>query len=324
MGEPSSDLAGLAVRKESLVLDLRPLGQLKSKQERAYALVEARYDIERKGPSKTVDLVFIAPAQEGKAEVWLDDQAVPFRAEKTTAIPTAWSPPKTTPRAGGGDPLAFEPSKPQESLRFSLQFRPGPHQVRVKYDLRPNAVCSRSPLRFWQLAYVLAPARQWASFGTLEATVLAPPDWKVATSLPMEATPEGWKGHWQGIPADSLALSAQAPVPTQWPLIPGMAALGMVVSTACGWVLGGWLRRGQRSKLWAPLLGLLVAGAVMIAFLLGGLTALEQMNSQPPGQQSWTWSYGASMEVIFGSFLVGAGGWFLTVLIALVAARRRP
>lgn len=323
VGEPAADLRGLVVRNESLVLDLRPLGLLKRNQDRAYVLVEATYNIERKGPDKSVELVFVAPGQEGGAEVWLDGQAVSFTAGNSTELPARWTSPPSTPRAGGGKPLNFQPLNPATVLHFKIKFGPGSHTVRVKYDLKPTAVCSESPLRYWQLAYILSPARQWAGFGTLDAQVLVPAGWQVATSLPMEAFDGGYKGHWQGIPADSLGLSLQAPVPAQWSVVPLLAGLGLVLCGCLGWAVGVWVGGSRHSLVWTAAPCLMLAATMMTAFLLTGLAALERVSNQTPGQGSWSWSYAASMEVIFLSIPLAGAGWMAAQLAALLAAKRR-
>lgn len=322
VGEPSADLSGLVVQSESLVLDLRPLGQLKSNQDRAYALVEASYQIVRKGAPKAVDLVFVAPGQDGRAEVWLDDQPQTFVAQKSEKLPQQWKSPPTTPRAGGGSELAFEPLHPDQVLRFRLKFAPGQHTVRVKYDLRPTAMCSGSPLRYWQLAYVLAPARQWAGFGSLDAQVLLPEGWQLATSLPMEKDVQGWRGRWSGVPADFLTLSAQAPIPAQWPILETLAGLCVIVPVGLAWMAGGWLGRQRRSLWWSLPLAWGLAGLAMVSFLGLGFAALERITAHPPGQSSWNWSYGQSMGIFFGSVPLAAVAWALAQAILVLAARR--
>ncbi len=53
-GEPSGALAGMAVERETLTIDLRPLAAA------APAWIEAAYQIRNDGAARTVDLVFVA------------------------------------------------------------------------------------------------------------------------------------------------------------------------------------------------------------------------------------------------------------------------
>lgn len=322
VGEPSADLRGMTVQSEALRLDLRPLGQLKNAQDRAFVLVEATYQILRKGSPKSVELVFVAPGQDGHAEVWLDDRPQTFAVEKAGALPQPWRSPATTPRAGGGPTLTFEPFQPEQVLRFRLLFTPGKHTVRVKYELRPTAVCSQSPLRYWQLAYVLAPARQWTDFGALDAEILIPEGWRLATSLPMEPNGPAYRGHWQGVPADFLALSAQAPVPPRWPVIETVAGLCLFVPLGMAWGVGDWLGRRGRSLWWSLVFALGLASLSMAAFLGLGFAVLEALPSYPPAQVSWNWSYGQTVGVLFGSLPLGVVAWVSVQFTMLLAARK--
>jgi hypothetical protein len=65
-----------------------------------------------------------------------------------------------------------------------------------------------------QFAYVLSPARAWAGFGGLEVTVHAPPGWIAALTPTMTRTGDTFKGSYDRLPADAIALTVYAPLGT--------------------------------------------------------------------------------------------------------------
>lgn len=89
---------------------------------------------------------------------------------------------------------------------------PGRHRLRASYSVTPTRYAG-SPVKYWQFAYVLAPAREWAGFGGLDVTVSAPRGWTVVTEPKLVLEGGDLKGHFDRLPADALALTARSPVP---------------------------------------------------------------------------------------------------------------
>jgi hypothetical protein len=67
----------------------------------------------------------------------------------------------------------------------------------------------------WQLPYILAPAREWASFGGLDVTVYLPETWQAASKPSLEREDNVLRGSFAHVPADCLALAVRAPVPSE-------------------------------------------------------------------------------------------------------------
>lgn len=210
-GEPAADLAGLRVARETLTLDLRALSRTR------VATIEAEYRIVNSGPARVVPLQFLALGESIEAaQVWIDGRPVPAFATDSLAVPAAWRTVTETP-ALDGDAVPYEADETLRvsgGLTFLLTIPPGQHTVRVVYGVWPGSYDSGDhPNRVWQLAYSLAPARRWAGFGQLDVTVLLPPEWDAAASLPLRRDGDTLVGRFPGVPGDVLAISARAPSP---------------------------------------------------------------------------------------------------------------
>jgi hypothetical protein len=132
------------------------------------------------------------------------------------------------------------------------------------------------PTVTWKFPYILAPAKEWRSFGRLEAQVLLPEGWEAASEPSMGRKGDALLGSFEGVPADVLRLATRAPVPAEyhravnlaWPLF----ALAFVAGVAVCWLLALWagrsLRWGTRPSTEAKLLDLKV---LVISFCLAVL-----------------------------------------------------
>jgi hypothetical protein len=296
VGEPSASLRDVHVLGERLHLDLRPLEQGHP------AAVEAVYRLRADGAARTLDLVFVADALADSGGVWLDGSPVPAVVD-TIPLPAAWRAPETTPGVEGRRELGYSGTRWGPTgdtlhsvvLRFALPMTPGEHEVRVRYAAEATAQSRDSPTVFWQLAYILAPARQWASFGTLEARVDLPPGWHAAAHPAMRREGDALVARWDGIPADALALTAQSPPPNEtWPWVAfwaaAAAALALVLWLAT--VVGRWLGRGGRSVAWALIPALGLAAVWSVAALLGVVSVPSFVQGDLGAQRAWGYGYG--------------------------------
>ncbi|HEX5417930.1 MAG TPA: hypothetical protein VFZ25_19915 [Chloroflexota bacterium] len=325
VGEPTGDLRSVAIEHESLVMDLAPLA-LDSP-----ARVSATYDVRNDGQPHNLTLLFVATAlaNDQKSGVWLDNQ--PVASEVTpTALPDSWKPPKTTPGIGSGPDLPYYAGHgKQRGIFFSLLLPAGRHQVRVEYDARASAVATlESPIRYWQLGYVLAPARNWESFGKLDLQVSVPPAWSLVSTLPLKREGDTFRGTFDGVPADTLALTVQAPVPPQpfsFDFTPYAFCVAIGLATVAGIASGRFLRRRSRSSLWA------LPVAAILAIVLAGLVGTSSLIANPsvvapPLQQSWIYGYGArgsrEAEAALLVLFIIPLGFALTQLSAYFAWKR--
>jgi len=312
VGEPDVRLQGVVVQSELLIFDLRPLSQNSEVE------VEALYQIQC-DQQRSLPLVFVAPGLAGKASVELDQKVLESKVSESEPLPAAWKLPDKTPRPDGGEPLPFQSRKPKQCLLYTAELSPGQHQIKVHYTLTPSAICkSPSTFRFWQLGYVLAPARRWDGFANLEVRVLTPPHWKMASSLPLQETsPDHYQGKWASIPDDWLTLSAQAPNPPNldWihPVLGGTAA---VACCLLGILSGRFLAKNQRGWLWAVPIAAMGGLASGVGFFLAAIDILDRL--APARQISWSYSYGYGISTLFLTMAVAVGGGLLNLLATLV------
>jgi hypothetical protein len=291
--DPQGELKSVHIEHEVLLIDMRSLAQGRP------VVVEANYQVRNSGEGRAVELVFVAPALTSdlngggwvwreaqwvnderlspvtEGGVWLDGQAIAGVRPETgdDTLPKDWQPPKATPALGESQkPLPYQATS-SSTILFRIDLAPGEHSIRVRYAARPSAYCTPgSPAIYWQLGYVLAPARQWASFGGLDAKVLLPTGWRAAGTPEMKREGESLVGSWTAIPSDTLALTAQTTEsvfreagPYWVTLLFVGLPLAVVLSVISGWLIGRWLGARKRTSAWALLVSP-IAG-VLFAFL---------------------------------------------------------
>ncbi|MDE3113859.1 MAG: hypothetical protein KGK34_13035 [Chloroflexota bacterium] len=318
VGEPTG-LEQVAIEHEVLEIDLRSLAQGQS------ARIAATYSLRNDGAARSVPLVFVAPALDKAAAapvVSLDGAPVPVSSVAAVSAPPSWTAPPTTPGLGAHDSITYVVGE-TSGLRFDLPLSPGSHTVSVAYAATAaRAALSDSPLVYWQLAYVLAPARQWASFGGMDVRVTLPSGWSAAATPALGRSGDTLTGAFRDVPADALGLTVQAHIPeaaNTGPLIAvAIAALTLVVA----WIAGSWLGSRRRSSWWS--LPLTLAGGAAWAVAAG--FALYPPSVDVPGQASYTYGYGASFTVAVlapFAFFIGWAAMQVDARIASGRARRR-
>ncbi|HXG94712.1 MAG TPA: hypothetical protein VNN73_20385 [Blastocatellia bacterium] len=146
-GEVFGNLKTVAIERETLTIDLRPLARYNSPAAKddegsKLAVVEAFYRVRNDGEQQQLNLIFAADAlvatpQTGNGE-WVDNQSVEFRniAVDEKALPQSWRAPASTPKIEGDGQLSYRP-KPQTFISFKAELAPGPHTIRVRHQTRP-------------------------------------------------------------------------------------------------------------------------------------------------------------------------------------------
>jgi len=310
VGEPSGGLESVAIERETLVLDLRPLADDQP------AVVDATYNVRNDGSARTLRLVFVATGLVGNDNgVWLDGQPISTTPAMTSVVPSSWEPPKTTPGIDGGA-LGYD-IRANGTLTFALSLTAGRHRIRVHYGAHASAYSGDAPARYWQLGYVLAPARSWESFGGLDVDVRLPPGWRAASSPSLTRVGDVLTGSFRTIPADTLGLTVQAPIvatPRPIDLTPVAWLGGLIVAAAAGLLIGRWLGQRRRTLLWAVppacVVGILWAIAVLVS------TAWDPAAAAVPASQvAWTYDYGRGGAALAAAFLA-----FLAALLVLPVA----
>lgn len=319
-GTEPTGLEQVFILRESLSIDLRPLEEARS-HDGQLILVEAVYELENRGEERRLELVFAFGSAFKDFRVWVDDQPVGSQPVRLKEKPPSWEVPATTPwldeqRLGyAGSPSSSYGARDSQS--FNPVVPPGRHRLRAGYSVTPSRYAS-SPIWYWQFAYILAPAREWAGFGGLDVTVSAPRGWTVVTEPKL--TPEGGdlKGHFDQLPADALALTARAPVPFYYHLANYFFLLLFLLAVFASplMIVVFARRRGYRlrlSWLWG-------AGAALLWGLLilasGILYAVGASYTVPRGQYSAQGYDG--LFAILGSALLAAAAFPVGLALWLV------
>lgn len=300
-GARSSEPRGLreiAIEHEILMFDLRPLA------EDGRPKITATYQLDNKGSAAfTAPLVFVSGMTGiGDVEVKFDGASVRTNSISGDAsFPPAWNPPISTPSLDGGAPIGFDMEKPA-SVEFTVEIPPGRHTLAVSYTTIPAMTRSHGGATIlWQVGYVLAPARDWGSFGTLDVSVEAPPDWRVATSLELARTGDTLRGKFTGLPSDTIGISASAsPSMLHTIAIFGLPLLVVAVLGAGGYLLFRiGQARGRSANIgatWPLALGCALLWAIAIA-VAGSATAMTGSIGIPEGQSA-SHGYGAGFGVL--------------------------
>ena len=331
-------IADVQITRETLSIDLRP-AQLGQK-----AIVEATYQLHNEGEERLLELLFAFGSRENKDwSITLDDKPLEGVLTQGADMPIAWRPPRETPGLESDTPLSYGVGwLTVEPLAFKLVVPSGNAVLKVRYQAEIALNYAR-PSMYRQFAYILSPARSWASFGGLDLMIQVPGGWSVASTLDLEREGDLLRGNFDRIPADSLAITMRPAVPAGYQRL-------FEVSRAVAIVLGlaGWFGCWKAGRVWAGELVRsaaadasaryyqtikLLGGAVVIGFLYGMLMAAANWWSvfgqnvvYPPTYSEQQLAQRASLSFgylsifkIIGVFLLagvlaGVGG-----LIALVA-----
>lgn len=239
-GEPIG-IADVAITREQLVIDLRPLVA------RGLVAVSATYQLDNRSTDKHLDLLFASGASDLKnVRVTLDGNPVAIRSGSDIAVPTAWRAPDRTPRPHGEGtlPYVIQPQDDSGSFGLRLDLAYGTHQLAITYSADAATQHIDEPTVARQFAYVLAPARTWDGFGGLDVTVHVPPGWHAASAPALARDGDVLRGAFPDLPSEAISLAVQAPANAFYVVrIAALAALAFV--TICGAI---FVARRARSR----------------------------------------------------------------------------
>jgi hypothetical protein len=313
------------IEHEDLTMDLSAMNTAGQTYAAPAAQVVASYRLRNDGSDRGIDLVFVTASQHvSSVHVMLDGRPVSAGLGPLGPIPSSWMPPAGTPAIAGGPDLPYSVDRPA-GLTFHIDLSAGEHTLVTSYEAAPaeySGDASAYEPHYWQLAFVLSPARQWEGFGDLAVTVRVPPGWPAAVRPGLSRRGDALSGLFTGIPADSIGISTRMPLPpdrTPAAWILGLAA-ALVLSAIAGWFF-------VRPTRWP---GLMVAAPVL-AFIPATVVyaALQaRYYSIPSGQLSW-WDgkllffgqLGQALYAFIAGAIVGEAGVFVGV--GAWAARRR-
>lgn len=209
-------LKGVAIIREKLTIDLRPLTAVQPVE------VEAIYHLNNYGSAKKLDLLFITGVTGGRDfEVRLDDRLVESRevppeeqASHQRELPKSWQPPDNMPGIDckvGRSHIHRRVENPI-LLAFVLELPSGRSTLSVRYRARAYGEDENYPTVTWLFPYILAPAREWQSFGGLDVTVYLSETWQSKSMPDLEREGGVLRGSFTTLPADCLALAVRAPM----------------------------------------------------------------------------------------------------------------
>lgn len=321
MRELGGGVRDLFIEKERLTFDLRPLG---ARDGRRDIQVEAVYRVRNDKEARKVELFFVAGSAPGAASVTLDGDSVPFERVSIpdSDLPVAWRPPTATPPLLMSMPIPYRTRSLGDHLRFSVDLSTGTHELRVAYAAEPGRYATNSPTVMWQFGYVLSPAKEWAGFGNIDIRVLLPPGWKAVAEPELKKKGDVLSDTWKYLPADVIALTAQAPPPdlleSQWLAL----LLGPVILILVSSRLGMRHRKtGTRLVRFVP--WALLAGFLLALLVIGSIQFdHSRLERAAPGQISWAYTYSNTLLSIFFGVFVFVFGAALAQTSAWFSSRR--
>jgi hypothetical protein len=215
--EPQGGLVDVAIQRETLKLDLRPVANLEP------ATVEATYHLYNSGAVKKVELVFVAGSEDVRDfAVYSGTKLLPSRAlrpdevrQRWNTMPSSWKPPPDLAGIDSRIKSSVWLSRPGSGLAllaFELEIPHGASTLRARYRAKLAGTEEGYPTATWQLHYILAPARQWGTFGRLEVTIYIPNYWQHTCSLDLENDGARLHGTFDGLPADCLTVATRLPI----------------------------------------------------------------------------------------------------------------
>jgi hypothetical protein len=209
-------LKGVAILREKLTIDLRPLADVQPVE------VEAIYHLNNSGSANKLDLLFVTGLTGvSDFEVRLDGRLVASRrvppkeqSRRHDELPKSWQPPDDLPV------IDFESSRSHVYrllgdpilLTFVLELPPGRSTLSARYRARAYVDDEDYPTVTWLFPYILAPAREWESFGGLDVTVYLPDTWQSNSKPALEREGRVMRGSFTTLPADCLALAVRMPM----------------------------------------------------------------------------------------------------------------
>jgi hypothetical protein len=286
VGVPSGAVQDVFIEHEDLSMDLSGLN-ISNPSDHATASIQATYNLRNDGIAKGIDLVFVTASRDVRGvAVALDGVAIAANVGPLGPVPASWKPPYGTPNPLGGPDFPYQVNI-AAGLTFHIDLGPGRHTMSTQYQASPMVNSGNAqdndPV-WWQLAFVLSPARQWKGFGHLDVSVRVPSGWEAAVRPAMGRQGNVMSGHFNGIPADSIGVTTRMLPPTDWRGIAwNRGLLGVLLLS----VIAGLV--GARLIHWPLSLVLFAASPIFslsLAVVVGYAETLRS-GSVPLAQQSW-------------------------------------
>jgi hypothetical protein len=342
-GDPVTEPRGLkevAITREDLVVDLRPLNTLEP------AEVRVTYHLHNPGQPRKLDLLFVSgTAVVNDFEVRLGGRLVNSRLlpedeyhRYVKKLPASWKPPHFMPGIDRKRTYLWFRDDPSDValVAVSIDLPAGDSTLSAHYWARACGIDEGYPTATWQFPYVLAPAREWASFGRLNVTVYIPEGWESACTPALQREGTVLSEQFDGLPADILHLALRRPAGLAFHLARCLS-WGVFVIVVLGggvfcWLAGRW--QGPLLALWfrkwilvAPFLamslGTLLGVFWAVGIFLAGAFGLQSTTALLAGQESPHPGGAAIPESLMAPLFIAFVALPTGISITMLAARRR-
>jgi hypothetical protein len=236
-GEPLGSLNNIAILHETLTFDLSSL----THQEQS-AHITAVYQLQNNGQQTTANLVFISPGIV-RGKIFFDGTLVRSGKAEEIVIPSSYAPPSASPPFNEQDkayPIHYTITENRSSgFQFQIAIPAGKHELKVSYDAEMASYGEVRPVIIYQIGYVLSPAKDWQSFGDLAIQVIFPDEWEISASLPLQKTKNMAAATFEGLPADTFAISIRKPInPIKIKVLDAMQYAGIPSALILGILFG--------------------------------------------------------------------------------------
>jgi hypothetical protein len=313
--EPAGTI-DVAITREQLVIDLRPIAEGK------HVEVAATYQVDNRDTTKQLSLVFAAGSDFDVLRVTLDGKPVETRPVDSATLPQSWQPPNETPTADGKS-LGFSLPRGMSAAGFQLELPPGPHEIAIAFSTSAMTHHAKQPVLQHQFVYMLAPARTWLAFGGLDVTVHLPHEWEATITPAMKRTGDTFTASFPNLPADAIAMTTSAPLGSYRYIVVALWVLFVLVAIGGGFlvhrvafVLQRWHSKSNRvgsPGVTAFFLGIAWAAA----FLAAAILALFGADFALPANEVDHRGYGDALAAVFFGFVS-----LLVVVLGFVLGKR--
>lgn len=208
VGEPIG-LTSVEIIREDLEIDFRPLADYERVGVKAVYQLDNPKDVER----LSIAFAFGSDSNVNHRVRFNGVEVVGVKKLEDRDITEQWWPPEYTPALRPeGSPIRFGGWRPIEPLQFELEIPEGRSTLEVSYEEEAKVVFDR-PSMYRQFAYILSPAKSWASFRDLNLVIHPPADWEIVSDCDLEVDGATLVGQFDGLPADNLSFTLRPTVP---------------------------------------------------------------------------------------------------------------
>lgn len=210
------------------------------------------YQLQNNGEQATANLVFISPGIV-RGKIFFDGTLVRSGKAQEILIPSSYAPPSASPPLSEQDkayPIHYTITENRSSgFPFQITISAGKHELKVSYDAEMASSGAAGPVIIYQIGYVLSPAKNWQSFGNLVIRIIFPDEWEISASLPLQKTKNMAIATFEGLPADTFAISFRKPInPMKIKALDAMQYVGIPSSLIIGILFGMLFGRSFAGK----------------------------------------------------------------------------